>query len=92
MNHLKTLFPACVTDNKGNMYYVTHVEHAIKELDLKTRRTRYIGNPGSYIPREWSGVDKIVFHNEKLYLFEQSGKEVMEYSLLEKTSRFFDLK
>ena len=92
MNHLKTLFPACVTDNKGNMYYVTHVEHAIKELDLNTRRTRYIGNPGSYIPREWSGVDKIVFHNEKLYLFEQSGKEVMEYSLLEKTSRFFDLK
>lgn len=92
MNHLKTLFPACVTDKKGTMYYVTHAERAIKELDLETQKVRYIGNSGSYIPREWIGVDKILIHNEKLYLLEQSGKAAMEYSLLEKTSRIFDLK
>lgn len=92
MNHVKTLFPACVTNGKGKMYYVTHIEHAIKELDLEKLKVRYIENPEDYVPIEWTGVDKLIIKNDNLYLFEQNGKRLLEYSLLKKTCRYFDLR
>lgn len=86
------LFPACTVSRNGIMYYVTHIEHAIKELDLNNLKTRYIDNPEKYVSAESNGIDKIVIHNNNLYLFEQSGKWILEYSISNKTSRFFDLR
>lgn len=92
MSILETLFPACVADKEGFLYYVTHSEHAIKRLDLKNYKVEYLDNPEGYIPKQWAGVDKILLDNDNLYLFEQNGQKLLEYSLLKKSSRCFDLK
>lgn len=91
MNYAKLLFPACIVDDADNLYYVTHEEHVIKKLDLRKGKTEYIDNPEGYIPTEWYGVDKLFFSDGKLYLFEQNGKRMLQYSLEEKISRCFDL-
>lgn len=88
----KNLFPACITDDNEKLYYVTHVEHAIKELDLKNLKSRYIDNPENYVPTEWIGVDKLLIAQNALYLFEQNGKRLLEYSLSNKSSRCYKLK
>lgn len=91
MDILYTLFPACITDQKGSLFYVTHSEHAIKRLNLKDGKAEYLDNPAEYVPLQWAGVDKLLLNNENLYLFEQDGKRLLEYSLTEKRGRCFDL-
>lgn len=91
MIHLQNLFPSCAINDKKIMYYVTHIEHAIKEVDLKNLEVRYLDNPENYDPTEWEGIDKIISNNNNLYLFEQNGKRILEYSLSKKTSRCFNL-
>lgn len=59
MNHLKTLFPACAIGDDGMLYYVTHIEHAIKVLNLRNGKIRYVDIPEVYNPTEWQGVDHL---------------------------------
>lgn len=91
MKQLRTTFPACVADEKGYLYYVTCEEHAIKRMCLKDRKVEYIDNPDDYDPFIWTGVDSMAYESGKLYLLEQGGRWVMEYSVLEKRSRIFDI-
>lgn len=85
----RALFPACYADGKGNLYYVIHNRHAIRKLNLKKNIAEYIDNPEGYIPEEWSGIDKIWGYEDKLYLFEQNGDRMLEYSLRDQKSRCF---
>lgn len=89
MDLQKTLFPACYTDGKGKLYYVSHSRHSIRKLDLEKNTVEYIDNPDGYIPGKWSGVDKIFGYKDRLYLFEQNGSKMLEYSLRDQKSRCF---
>lgn len=91
MNYLKTLFPTCVVDGKGSIYCVTHIEHIIEKIDLNRNNVKYIKNPPKYIPTEWGAVDRLLFDNDRIYLFEENGRRLLEYSLIEKKSRCFEL-
>lgn len=91
MNCSKVLFPACAVDGEKKLYYVTHEEHAIKKLDLETGQAEYMDNLYGYHPMEWAGVDRLFFHGEKLYLLEQNGKRMLQYSLQENTGKCFEL-
>lgn len=91
MDYLKTLFPACTRDNRNGLYYVTHIDHSIKRLDVSNGKTEYIDNPGEYKPRQWKGVDKLFFQNDFLYLFEQGGKKLLQYNVLDGKSKCFEL-
>lgn len=91
MNCSKTLFPACAVDSGKNIYYVTHGEHVIKKLDLKTGQVEYLNNPDGYRPMEWSGVDRLFLHRGNLYLLEQTGRRMFEYSLQDKTGKCFEI-
>lgn len=86
-----TLFPACVISEQGIIYYVTQKEHALKELNMDSQKVKYIDNPKGYEPAEWTGVDRLLLDNNKLFLFEQNGSRLLEYSLTERTCRYFDL-
>ncbi|GFI51557.1 hypothetical protein IMSAGC020_02772 [Lachnospiraceae bacterium] len=91
MNHLKTLFPACAIGDDGMLYYVTHIEHAIKVLNLRNGKIRYVDIPEVYNPTEWQGVDHLFVNRNNLYLFEQNGGRLLEIDLNRGKSRCFML-
>lgn len=87
----KTLFPASAIDKNSILYYVTHYEHIIKKLDLSTGEVEYIDSPKEFDLKFWDGIDKLFWCNDILYLFEQNGKRILKYSLLEKVSKCINL-
>lgn len=91
MGYLQTLFPTCTRDNKNGLYYVTHIDHSIKRLDVSSGKAEYIDNPEGYKPKEWKGVDKLFAQNDFLYLFEQGGKKLLQYNVLNGKSKCFEL-
>lgn len=86
----RMLFPAC-TVYKNKMYYVTHGEMALKSVNLKTGVVEYIDNPKGYDLTEWKGIGKLILRADVLYLFEENGVRMLEYSLLKKTARCFKI-
>lgn len=90
-SHFETMFPNCVPDGRGFLYYVTQSEHAIKKLDLRKMESEYMLHPDGYDPEEWGGVGSFIYHDDKIYLFEQRGRWLMEYSPADQAGRRFDL-
>lgn len=84
------LFPTCVVE-KELLYAITHNNCIIEKIDLKNNKVTCIDNPDGYNSNEWSGSDNILSYNQRIYFFEQNGKQIMEYSVLDKKTRFFDL-
>lgn len=90
-DHLKTLFPACAVEKKSFLYYITHEEHALKRMNILSGKVEYIDNPKGYDPFKWMGADVILYKDEKLYLFEQNGRWMMEYSILNAKSKIYEI-
>lgn len=84
------LFPTCVVE-KELLYSITHNNCIIEKMDLKNNKVICIDNPDGYNSKEWSGADNILLYNQKIYFFEQNGKRIMEYSVTDKKTRYFDL-
>ena len=84
------LFPTCVVE-KELLYSITHNNCIIDKIDLKNNKVICIDNPDGYNSKEWSGADNILLYNQKIYFFEQNGKRIMEYSVTDKKTRYFDL-
>lgn len=88
--HSRILFPAC-TVYKNKMYYVTHGERALKSVDLETGVVKYIDSPKGYDLTEWRGIGRLILREDVLYLFEENGMRMLEYSLLKNTARCFKI-
>lgn len=86
----RKLFSACAID-RNTLYCVTHNNKIIKKIDVINGKTEYIDNLEECGLININNVDYLLFANNKLYLFDQSGRGIAEYSLTDKRVRYFEL-
>ena len=76
---------------KNRIYFIRHASRDFMYLDLIDKKMRYIIPPDNLNIAGWATPNHIIVEEDKIYIKEHFGKQLIEYSVDDNKSRQIDL-